>query len=167
LLGADNKLIDTELNGNNCGYTIFAQLTGKSVYVLRNETAHYIETNCENFSKVIEAQTWVRSHYPREANSILFMGAGFSDFKDFVLKSAKRFKEGADKTVSVVWKWAKNNMTILKGGINIAIIIFPEFVPLKYISLGFEAVSLFLTVKNGNDKYQIINAVDIFFDTAC
>lgn len=80
MLGADNNLIAMELNGNNCGYAVFAQLTGKSVDVLRNETSHSIETYCENFSKAIEAQTWVRSHYPREANNILFMGAGFSDF---------------------------------------------------------------------------------------
>jgi hypothetical protein len=76
LLGSDGKLIAIESNSNDCGYAVFAQLTGKSVEQLRNETAQSVEANSESFSKAIDAQVWVRDHYPQEVNSLLFIGGG-------------------------------------------------------------------------------------------
>lgn len=68
-------MINLPSQGNNCGYAVFAELTGKSVKQLRNETAQGIEANSKNFSNAIEAQSWIQSHYPKEANSLLFKGA--------------------------------------------------------------------------------------------
>jgi hypothetical protein len=76
LLSSDGKLIDIPTNGNDCGYAVFAELTGKSVEQLRNETAQGIEANSNNFSKAIEAQNWIQDRYPQEANTLLFEGAG-------------------------------------------------------------------------------------------
>lgn len=67
-------MIQIPSQGNDCGYAVFAELTGKSVEQLRNETAQGIEANSKNFSNAIEAQSWIRSHYPQEANSLLFNG---------------------------------------------------------------------------------------------
>lgn len=133
LLRSDGKLIDIESNENDCGYAVFVLLTGKSVDQLRNETAQGIEANYENFSKAIDAQVWVRDHYPQEANSLLFIGAGFSE----------------------VWKWIKNNkMLILDVSLTVACIAFPACAPLKMISYAIRTVRLVKVVRNGYDKYQ-------------
>lgn len=74
LLREDGKLIDIKSDGNNCGYAVFGELTGKTIEQLRSETAKNIESNSENFYQSIKAQDWIQSHYPKEANSLLFNG---------------------------------------------------------------------------------------------
>ncbi|EAS05901.2 helicase carboxy-terminal domain protein (macronuclear) [Tetrahymena thermophila SB210] len=192
LLGSDGKLVDIITNGeNDCGYAVFSQLTGKSVDALRNETAQGIEANCESFSRTIEAQTWVKDHYPREANSLLFVGAGFSDDdKNSVLQIAKLIQQGVDiakekvsdavkilaKQVADVWEWAKNNkMLILDVSLTVLCIAFPASAPLKMISYGLSAIKLIKTVKDGYDNYKNGESVgneigivaDIALDAAC
>ena len=69
---ANGQIIDIQYQGNDSGYAVFAELTGKSFKQLRNETAQEILANPKEFSKAIEAQSWIKSHYPEEANSLLF-----------------------------------------------------------------------------------------------
>ena len=56
---ADGIVVDisstSASKSNDCGYHIFAELTGKSVEQLRKERAQSIIANPENFAKAIEA----------------------------------------------------------------------------------------------------------------
>jgi preprotein translocase subunit SecA len=72
---------EEEIGSNNCGYDVISKILkargiDKSVEQIRNETANAIEANSTNFSKAIDAQNWIFSRYPNEANSLLFRGAG-------------------------------------------------------------------------------------------
>ncbi len=70
----ENGRVDIESDNNDCGYAVFAKLTGKSIAQLRNETAQVIASDPENFHAAMEAQAWLAIEHPREANDVLFRG---------------------------------------------------------------------------------------------
>jgi len=74
LKDSDGSLIDIQSNGNDCGYAVIAHLTGKPIQQLREEVVHFIKNNIFNFEKIVEAQQWIQTHYPQEANSLLLVG---------------------------------------------------------------------------------------------
>lgn len=81
LLSADEMQVESQGGYNNCGYDVFSSLTGKTAIQLRQETAERMESNSEYFSRAIAAERWVQSHYPKEANSLLFNG-GYALFDE-------------------------------------------------------------------------------------
>lgn len=76
LLNLDGVLVDVQSNENDCGFAVMAKLTGKSVEELRVEHANNMVSNAASFGKSLEAQDWIISRHPKEANSLLFKGAG-------------------------------------------------------------------------------------------
>jgi len=74
LKDAEGNVLMTASEGNDCGYAVIAELTGKSIQDLRRETAESIVRDQASFSKAIEARDWLVSHNPQAANDLLFMG---------------------------------------------------------------------------------------------
>jgi len=69
-----------ESKNNDCVYAAFSEILQKnninrSVDQLRGETANNILNN-PNYTRVLSAQNWIKERYPREANTLLFAGAG-------------------------------------------------------------------------------------------
>ena len=79
LMDAEGKLTAIESTDNNCGYAVIQTLLEqkgiyRSIDQLRDAAADSIGNNSRNFGMIIEAETWVATNYPQEANSILFVG---------------------------------------------------------------------------------------------
>jgi hypothetical protein len=72
----NGSCFDVETKPNDCLYGVFSKiLETRGIYIsivdIRNETADAIESNA-NYSKVMEAENWMRDRYPHQANSLLF-----------------------------------------------------------------------------------------------
>ena len=67
---------------NDCGYAVMAELTGKSVQQLREDMVDFIARNPNNFKKAMVSEAWIRSHHPKEANSLLFVGGKREEQRD-------------------------------------------------------------------------------------
>jgi hypothetical protein len=72
----DGKFVDVPTKPNDCFYGVMSAILknkgiDKSIETLRNETANAIVSN-DNFNKIIEAEQWVYSRYPQQANMLLF-----------------------------------------------------------------------------------------------
>lgn len=72
----DGKFVDVPTKPNDCFYGVMSVIlknkgVEKSIETLRNETADNIKSNA-NFNKVIQAEQWVYSRYPQQANMLLF-----------------------------------------------------------------------------------------------
>ena len=72
----NGKLVDVLTKPNDCFYGVMSVIlknkgVDKSIKMLRNEIADNIKWNA-NFFKVIQAEQWVYSRYPQQANMLLF-----------------------------------------------------------------------------------------------
>ncbi|KAL4473568.1 hypothetical protein ABPG74_022432 [Tetrahymena malaccensis] len=69
-----------ESQNNDCGYVAIQEILKEkginvSVQDLRNQVAQYALANPYNFTKAIQAQNWIKTNYPQEANTILYNGS--------------------------------------------------------------------------------------------
>ncbi|CAM4988604.1 unnamed protein product, partial [Rotaria socialis] len=80
LMLGDGTVIDVPSDNNNCGYAVIQKILkdrdiDKSVEDLRNDRAQNIEDNPREFLKVDNAQRWIESRHPADANRLLMMGS--------------------------------------------------------------------------------------------
>ena len=80
LMNSNGQWETVESKNNDCFYAAFSKALAinnivKSVDQLRIETAEKIRSN-PNYSKVLNAQNWIKDRYPLEANTLLFSAAG-------------------------------------------------------------------------------------------
>ncbi|KAL4471436.1 hypothetical protein ABPG74_008329 [Tetrahymena malaccensis] len=176
LLGSNEKQVDIKINGEyDCGYAIFAQLTGKSVDTIRNEIAQAIEANSENFSKVLNAQAWLQENHPKEVNTLLFNGgctkchkiqvsiedylqANFDGKSIEVLKTTyKKIKDVTEtvQTISLVVISASYLAIIVSGG-SLAPICIPIIKLANIAQYGAAGI------KCGNELYKQVCDSGVF-----
>jgi len=74
LMQEDGTYLKIESDGQDCGYAIFAKLTGKTILQLRHETANRVLLNPKTLEKALEAQTWIINRNPEASNTLLFRG---------------------------------------------------------------------------------------------
>jgi len=90
-----------EVGINDCGFAVFSELTGSSIAKLRGEAAETVERNADNFEHVEDAQSWVQSRYPQEANSLLFRGGiDLKTLNKIILDQLEMSKERISQYVS-------------------------------------------------------------------
>ncbi len=81
------KFVDTPSTGNDCFFEALSKIlendgTHKSASDLRAEVAQQILKNSANFSEVLQAEDWVRTHYPDASNALL-LAVGLREKLDF------------------------------------------------------------------------------------
>lgn len=74
LLDARGVSIDVVSQGHDCGYAVLSKLIGKQPKELRQKLVQLILNNPNGFARALKARDWIVSHYPREANVMLFCG---------------------------------------------------------------------------------------------
>ena len=92
------KFVDTPVfsGENDCAYTIFSKITGKSVKQLRQEIADIYDNNPLQVKQLKQSENFIRDRFPNEYNKILMKG-GKVNVEDLI----KKLKGYVDKFVEV------------------------------------------------------------------
>jgi len=96
----DNKFVQDTAEPNDCYYAVFGKILelrekGKSIEMLRSETADYIESN-GSYGKAMEAEKWLRVRFPKEANEYIFSAGNKVNFIELI-NNAKSTSTSAQK----------------------------------------------------------------------
>lgn len=87
---ATGKFIPVESSGkDSCGYDVMSKLTSKPVDALRVELADCLLSNPQKARSAMDTVAWVKSHYPEEANRLLFIGGKRKKQKNMSRKIGK------------------------------------------------------------------------------